>query len=145
VAISLTQLRNKILTSIHGRRLGLDNEEYIVGPRGMKRPVTAATSDTTGTTLPNNGYNSVVTTTDDTWLLDPPAVGSEVTLMTGSSSTGVHTITFTNAVAYSTNGIAGASVILTGSGAAMSLLGITTGIWQVTSRAGSTPSNYVSS
>jgi hypothetical protein len=145
MAYSLQQLRNLILTSIHGRRLGLDPNENLIGPKVLKRPVTAATSDTTGTALPNYGYSSVVTTTDDTWTLTDPYVGAEVTLMTGSSSTGVHTITMAAATIYSTNGIAGANVVLTGAGAAMSLLGLSTAIWQVTSRAGSTPSNYVSS
>lgn len=144
-AVSLESLRNKILTSIKGRRLGIDANECLVGPKHMKKAITGATSDTTGTALPNYGYVSVVTTTDDTWTLTDPYHGAEVTLMTGSSSTGIHTVSMGNSVAYSTNGIAGANVVLTGAGAAMSLLGISTAIWQVTSRAGSTPSNYVSS
>lgn len=145
MAISLESLRNQILTSIYGRRLGLDVNGALVGPKHVRPAITAATSDTTGTKLLNYGYNSVVTTTDDTWVLDNPYVSAEVTLMTGSSSTGVHTISMGDSVAYSTNGIAGANVVLTGPGAAMTLLGISTAIWQVVGCAGSTPSNYVSS
>lgn len=144
-AISLTTLRSSILTSIYGRRLGLDKDEAMVGPKNFKRPITAATSDTTATALPNYGYLSVVTTTDDTWTLTDPYFGAEVTIMTGSSSTGIHSINLGNSVAYSTQGIAGSTVVLSGMGAAISLLGISTAIWQVISRAGSSASNYVSS
>jgi hypothetical protein len=145
-ALSLETIRSAIMTSIRGRRLGLDKDECIAGPKHVKRPITGATSDTTGTALPNNGYVSVVSTTDDSWTLTAPYHGAEVTLMTGSSSTGIHTVTCAaGSVIYSTNGIAGANVVLTGHGAAMSLLGISTAIWQVTSMSGSTPSNYVSS
>ncbi|MEK9736778.1 MAG: hypothetical protein VW239_05605 [Candidatus Nanopelagicales bacterium] len=106
----------------------------------------SGTSDTTGTALPNNGICSVVTTTDDTWTLsDPTYVGAQVTLMTGSSSTGVHSINLNNSVAYSTQGIAGSTVVLTGHGASITLLSISTAIWQVIGRSGSSASNYVSS
>lgn len=145
MAISLNTLRDRILTSIHGRRFGLDNNECMAGPRGFVRPQVAGTSDTTGTDLPNHGYVSVVTTTDDTWRLTDPYVGAEVTLMTGSSSTGVHSINLKNSVCYSTIGIAGSTVVLTGAGAAVTLVAITTAIWQLVSRSGSSASNYVSS
>ena len=145
MALSLETIRDRIRTSIHGRRLGLDGNDQIAGIKGMTRPVTDATSATTGTALPNYGINSVVTTTDDSWTLTDPYVGAEVTLMTGSSSTGIHTITCAAATIRSTNGIAGANVVLTGMGACVNLVGISTAIWAVTSMAGSTPSNYVSS
>lgn len=145
MALSLETLKNGILTSIHGRRLGLDKDETLVGPKHMKRQVTDATSDTTGTALPNHGINSVVTSTNDTWTLTDPYGGAEVTLITGSSSTGIHTITCAAATIRSTNGIAGANVVLTGAGASMSLLGISTGVWATVGSHGSTVSSYVSS
>ena len=142
---TLTELRNKIVTSIHGRRIGLDKDACVAGPEGFKRPTVSGTSDTTGTALPNHGYVSVVTSTNDTWTLEDPYADGEVTLVTGSSSTGIHTITMAAATIYSTNGIAGANVLLTGAGAAVSMRGLTTAIWQVTSMAGSSVSNSVSS
>lgn len=145
MALLLETVRNRIRTSIHGRRIGLDGNEQLAGVKGMTRPVTDATSDTTGTALPNYGIVSVVTTTDDSWTLTAPYVGAEVSLMTGSSSTGIHTIAVAPAVIRSTNGIAGANVVLTGPGAALSLVGITTALWAVTSMSGTTVSNYVSS
>ena len=141
---TLEQKFNSILTSIHGRRAGLDANGALV-VKAVQRGVTQATSDTTGTTLPNHGVNVVVTSTDDTWPLAAPYDGAEVTVMTGSSSTGIHTVAPVSGVIYSTNGIAGASLKLSGAGAAISLIGLTTAIWAVTSMSGSTPSNYVSS
>lgn len=143
--ISLQALRDRILTSIHGRRLGLDSNETIVGVRGMCLQQVAGTSDTTGINLPNNGFVSVVTTTNDTWRLDNPYVGAQVTLMTGSSSTGIHSINLGGSVGYSTIGIAGSTVTLTGPGASLTLLGISTGIWQQIARTGSSDAAYLSS
>jgi len=133
-----------IITSIHGRSIGLDGEgALLVNQRPSAR--TAGTSDTTGTELANNGFVSVITTTDDTWVLRDPVPNALVTLYTGSSSTGVHSINLNNSVAYSTVGIAGSTVVLTGPGASITLRGLTTAIWAVVGRSGSSASNYVSS
>lgn len=134
-----------LLTSIHGRRLGLDENGALVNVQTSTGARMAGTSDTTGTNLSNNGIVSVVTTTNDTWRLDDPFIGAKVTLMTGSSSTGVHSISLNNSVAYSTVGIAGSTVVLTGAGASITLYGVTTGRWNVIGRSGSSDSNYVSS
>lgn len=149
MAISLETLRSLVLTSIRGRRLGLDVNECLVGPKQLRPPITAATSATTGTDLTTYGYNTLVTTTNDTWRLPaPPYVGAEVTLMTGSSSTGIHTVAVSTAsasVIYSSNGIAGQNVVLTGAGQAVKLVGLTTAIWAVAGRVGSSDYNSVSS
>lgn len=142
---TLETLRGKILTSIHGRRFGLGPNGELIGPKCVALGVTEATSDTTGTALPNSGMVSVVTTTNDTWTLTDPYAGAEVTLMTGSSSTGTHTVTCAAAVIYSTNGIAGASVLLAGAGAAMTLYGYSTSQWRTIGSHGSTVSVSVSS
>lgn len=134
-----------IRTSIHGRAFGLDHQGALVVNQNRTGTKLAGTSDSTGTTLHNNGFVSVVTTTDDTWTLGNPFKGALVTLFTGSSSTGIHTVSLGGSVAYSTNGIAGANVVLTGMGAAMTLYGLTTGVWQTVSKSGSSASNYVSS
>lgn len=145
MSLSLEQLRNRIRTSIFGRRLGLGHNDDLIGARNITLPRVSGTSDTTGTLLPNHGLVSVVTTTDDTWRLTDPYPGAQVTLMTGSSSTGVHSINLGNSVAYSTQGIAGSTAVLTGHGAAITMVGLSTAIWQVIGRAGSSASNYVSS
>lgn len=146
MAISLATLANGIRTSIYGRRLGLDKEDHLVGMRGMRLPQVAGTSDTTGTDLPNYGLCSVVTTTDDTWRLsDPTQAGLMVVLMTGSSSTGIHSINLKNSVAYSTQGIASSTAVLSGMGASLTLVSLSTAIWQAIGRHGSTASAYLSS
>ena len=132
---SLATLRNAIITSIHGRRLGFDVNDMLVGPKAMRQGITSATSATTGTALPNNGIVSVVTTTNDTWTLTDPVSGCEVLLHTGSTSTGTHTITCDNAVIYSTNGLEGASVVLSNRGAYAKLMGLSTSAWMLTGRA----------
>ena len=62
MALSLAQLRAKIQTSIHGRRMGLDNDDCVSGPKGMRQTVTAATSASTGTQLPNYGIITLTST-----------------------------------------------------------------------------------
>lgn len=135
MAQSLETNRSKIRTSIHGRRFGLDQDEFAVGTKGTRMVVTNATSDTTGTNLPNHGISSVVTTTDDSWTLTDPIPGVPVRLCTNSTSTGVHTITCAAATINSSNGIEGASVLLKGAGAYAEMTGLTTAIWQLTARA----------
>ena len=138
MAQSLNQARAKIKTSVHGRRLGLDNDENLVGVKDIRKVVTNATSATTGTALPNHGLVSVLTTTDDSWTLTDPVAGGEVTLTVGGDSTGIHTIKTAAATIYSTNGHEGANVILTSQGAHVKLMGLTTAIWTLTSKTGST-------
>jgi len=144
MAITLEGLRSESLTNIRGRRLGLDHNEFMVGPKDLRKAVSNATSDTTGTALVNYGFHTVTTTTNDTWTLSSPTPGVEVMLMTGSSSTGTHTITPTNATIISTNGVAGASIAMQGAGAHLRLIGISTGQWAVTSIFGSTTALYAS-
>jgi hypothetical protein len=141
---TLDGLRRKIKTSIHGRRLGLDDTGHLAGAKGFRMPITSATSDTTGTEIGNFGLASVVTTTNDTWILEDPVEGCQVTLAAGSSSTGVHTIDVSPAVIYSTNGLEGDQVLLKSRGAYCTLTGLTTAVWLMTAR-GSTASVSISS
>jgi len=55
MAQSLTTIRNNAITSIHGRRLGLDRDEAIVGAVDIKRVVQDLTSGSTATTLNAHG------------------------------------------------------------------------------------------
>ena len=135
MAQSLEDNRSKALTSVHGRRLGIDPDEFLTGVKNVRMVVTDATSDTTGTNLPNHGLVSVVTTTNDSWTLTDPIPGVPVRLVSGSTSTGTHTVTCAAAVIYSTNGIEGANVVLKGAGAYAELTGLTTAAWTLTARA----------
>lgn len=131
MSFSLGQLADLIRTSIHGRRLGLDNNDFLVGPKGLRPPVTDATSDTTGTNLPNHGFVSVISTTDDVWNLGAPIPGCEVTIFCGSSSTGTHAVVPQSATIISSNGVAGSSISMGGAGASITLAGISTAAWML--------------
>jgi len=124
------------VTSVHGRRLALDHDDNVLA-EGVRLNVVAATSDTTGTALPNHGVVSLVTTTNDGWSLTDPNPGSEVTLMTGSTSTGTHTVTPAAATILSSVGAAGSALAMAGGGASVSLVGLSTSLWAMTALASS--------
>ena len=135
MALSLATIRNAILTSIHGRRLGINKNEFLAGQKDIIKPVTNATSDTTGTALPNHGFVTVVTTTNDTWTLTDPEPGVSVRIATNSTSTGTHTVSCAAATINSSNGAAGSGFTMNSVGAYIELSGLTTAKWALTSRA----------
>ena len=55
MAQSLETLRSGTITSIHGRRRGLDSDETLVGAKDVKRVVQDLTSASTATTLNAHG------------------------------------------------------------------------------------------
>ena len=135
MAQTMQQIRALSKTSIRGRRLGLDGDEFLVGVKDVRRVVTNATSDTTATNLPNHGLVSVTTTTNDGWTLADPEVGVGVTIVTGTTSTGVHTVTCDNATLTSSVSDNFGIIAFTGGGAsACQLIGLTTALWSVVSR-----------
>ena len=144
MALTLATIRNAIITSLHGRRLGFDVNDLLVGTAGIVQPITDATSATTGTAISNTGITSVVTTTNDTWTLADPIAGCKKTLVTGSSSTGVHTVTPAAATIVTSAGVAGDTITLTGGSAFIELVGLTTALWKMTSR-GTSVVSHVSS
>jgi len=143
MALSLEQIRQTMQTSVHGRRLGIDPNDFLIGSKDIVGQVTNATSSTTATTLPNYGYNSVVTTAGDTWTLQSPKVGVKVWIGTASASTKTHTITPTGATVYSTNGIASSSIVLHGPGAFIELVGLTTSKWGIVSKTPTTTGSAI--
>lgn len=145
MAQSLDTARKRIKTSVHGRRLGIDKDEFLVGVKDSVLVVTDATSDTTGTNLPNHGLVSVVTTTNDTWTLTDPVPGVPVELVTGSTSTGIHTISCAAATIVSSVSSTFGGVVLTGGAAGMILTGLTTAVWVLSSRTGTSANTYLSS
>lgn len=136
MAATLDALRNEIVTSIWGRRIGLDKDGFVIGQTDYRLPVTNATSDTTGTVIPGYGWTSVDTTTNDTWLLGPPVVGAFKYLYTGSTSTGIRTVTrnaATFAIRSSANSTA-VGFIAQGGGLLLTLFGVSSAIYGVVSR-----------
>lgn len=132
MAFSLESLRSKILTSIHGRRLGIDANEFLVGPKGLRHQITNATSATTGTNLTNHGFHTVQSATGaKTWKLDDPVAGCEVTIGTKTASAQTQTVTTVAATIVSTQGVTGRSIVMRAAGSYIRLLGISTSQWLV--------------
>ena len=94
MAQSLETLRNGIVTSIQGRRLGLHVDETLVGPKDIKRVVQEFTSGSTAQTI--NGYGIVVarmsgsmtTATQPQLLIPNPNPGMAIDLVYGLTSYG---------------------------------------------------------
>ena len=92
MAISLNTLRSAKQTSIHGRRLALDNNDYIVGPKGLREPVFELTSASTAQTLAGYGLTvinvtSAVTTATNSFFLPNPTPGLRFSVRSGVRGT----------------------------------------------------------
>lgn len=143
---TLTELRNAIITSIRGRRMGFDHNDWLMGPKGTRLALQAATSDTTGTNLQNYGIVELASSTDDTWVLDDPVEGGSVTIRCASTSTstGVKTVNSNNATFVSSASSTSGSLSLTGNNHSITLYGQSTAIWSMTSRTGTSAQVHIS-
>ena len=87
--MALDRLGAKILTSLHGRKLGLDNDGFAVGTPGTRH---AYEDVTTASTLANSGLSILTSTAAiDVTLGPPPSVGVEKIII--NNSTYANTIT----------------------------------------------------
>ena len=148
MAQTLETIRNSIITSIFGRRLGLDNNSFLSGPKDIKHVVTDLTSASTATAIPNHGVTNVTATSLATsaaggvFAIDYPQPGVVTTICnvnanTSAGSPGSTAMTFVrrdttfNIVSseYST-GVA----INLATGCAIQLTGLSTALYQVTAR-----------
>ena len=141
MAQSLETLRSKILTSIHGRRLGLDSDETIVGPKAIKRTVQDLTS-AAAATINNHGtvvlrHTGVPTTANQAaYTLSNPIPGVEVQINYAQSSAAA--TAGSTAVAFirgstafyiqSTDGSTGVAVLVA-QGGAFTLRGLSTDLY----------------
>jgi len=128
---TLDTLRNKIKTSIHGRRLGLDTEGFLVGPSGLRTESIAATSGTTGTALTNHGLTTFTMSTGaaKTYTLAAPVAGCQKELVVTSSSTKGIVVSLTNASLNSTAGSSTTTITFNGRGDRAILEGLSTSTW----------------
>ncbi len=116
-----------ILHSIYGRLVGTDKDGYIVGEKGAKHAINAATSATTATALPFGGVITL-STGDDTWNLDAPVPGVEVIIARLSTSTGTTgTVTLASGTILSSTQAAATTITFTGAGHAH-LVGVSTAV-----------------
>ena len=136
MALNIETLRNASITNLYGRRLGLDAGGRIVGTNGLRIPHGDATSDTTGTNIPGDGWTNVDTSTDDTWLLANPIPGAFKYIYTGTTSTGIRTIKRAdNSFAIRTSGAStNTTIIAQGGGLLLTLFGVSSALYAVVSR-----------
>jgi len=136
MAQTLNTIRSRILTSVHGRRLGIDNDEFLVGTKGPRYVVTDATSATTGTNLPNHGVITFDSTTGDTWVIDDPEAGVVAHLV--SISTGGAQVINTNNATFMTSGSSTGGVLTLTGLAGVTLVGVSTALWAFAGSFGTT-------
>jgi hypothetical protein len=135
MANSLKTLRDKILTPIRRRRVGLTADDYLVGPPQLIEPVEDFDASTGTSALPYGVTRGVIATSTATGsftLQAPPYPGLIKKLVLSSTSTGGHQFTATNATIYTSSaGTSSAVVNLYSPGAAVILQAMTTAIWRV--------------
>jgi len=129
MAQSLDNARTKIKTSVHGRRLGIDHDENLVGVKAIRKVVTAATSATTGTVLPNHGFVTITSSNARSFILTDPIPGVEVSFAMLSSGTADVTILPQSATFMSSQNSAGTNLILGNAGRGATLMGLSTALW----------------
>lgn len=116
---SLTTIRNNILTSIYGRRLGFDANEFLRGAKDMIKATqfigssTASSASSTGTTINNYGITALAVATQAAstgssygsselagqFILDAPQEGVEKLIYTASQhSTMLISVVFSTGV-----------------------------------------------
>ena len=130
---------NNILTSIYGRRLGLQpfstaqsgaaiNAEFIVGPDDIRRGLT--TNESTGTAMAPAGISVLVGTSaasTPVFTMSPPIPGVKKTIVFGSTDSALYAKCASGcAIAGTSLASTGATAIRSSGGGAMELMGITT-------------------
>lgn len=152
MAKSLEQLRNSILTSLYGRRMGLDPDAFVVGVKDVKKATqfigssTNSSASSTGTTIINYGITSLAVATQAAstgssygttevggqFLLDAPAEGVQKLIYTASQhSTLLISVMFSTGVT-AQNTSAGSSfggLSFNAPGQWVKLMGVSTSKW----------------
>lgn len=99
---TLETLRNSIITSLYGRRLGFNQNQFLVGPKDIALATQSLTSGSTGTQVINYGITQLDVTTAAAstassvgttelgcaWVMAAPEPGALKTLMKQSSTGG---------------------------------------------------------
>jgi len=121
-------------TSVHGRRLFMSSRDALGGFTGIINPIEDVTS-TAGTTVTNFGVTNFLTSgSSQTGIhtlqaIDQPGIMKTLGLI--STSTGGQIIKPNNAVIFTSSGATGSTAInLRQAGANITLLAISTGVWQ---------------
>lgn len=145
-----TVLQNSILTSIYGRRLGLNKNEFVVGPKDLAKATqdigTGTTASSTGTEILNYGITSLAVATAaattgssygttevaGTFALAAPEPGVEKLIYTASShSTMLISVQFSTGVTgfNTSNGSTFGGLSFNAPGQWAKLVGLSTSKW----------------
>ncbi len=143
MAQSLETLRSQNNTSIYGRRLGLTYDDYLVGPKDLKLAIEDIQT-TVATTAAAYGITRVLTTGSSQGpvqhFLPAPIPGVEKVILLQSTSTGSQQFLSTAngaAIIAASDGTTKGVVNLVGPGGSITLVGLTTALWGVKARDGS--------
>lgn len=135
MALSITTIRNSILTSLFGRRLGLDTNERLIGNRGVVTEYEDIT--TVATTASIYGISRVQVSGSSQGPtqhnLPAPIAGVEKALLMTSSSTGSQQFLSTpnGAQILATAGTSGNCVNFVGPAGSIVLIGISSTLWAI--------------
>lgn len=148
MAQSIETLRGTNVTPIYGRRLGLQSDETLAGPKDIKRVVQDLTSASTATALNNYGVVNIagtsLLTSAQVFLLSNPIPGVPVVInnvrsnaTAGTSGSTVISIDRPSTAFYIASSEASTGVaIQLNEAASITLMGVTTALYQVVSRSG---------
>lgn len=143
MAQSLETLRNSMHPSIFGRRLGIDINDFLVGPKDMVKAIEDLTTGSTGTDILNYGVARVTglgSSQGPTQVsLAAPQPGVSKTLVLDCTSTGSYQFLSTPngaSILSGSDGTTKSLVNLLGQGGAVVLMGLTTAKWAVVSDPG---------
>ncbi|HEB27350.1 MAG TPA: hypothetical protein ENI05_06185 [Porticoccus sp.] len=139
----IEKLRNDVVKSIYGRRLGLDHDDFLVGPVGIRNPIDNLTSGqstmpSTGTlTLQPHGISLIGTTASSgtsvastaSQQLPAPSPGARKSLFNITTGQLVVSTVTASAFFFSSQSSTMTYLTLTGKGANAELIGLTTALW----------------
>ena len=134
MAFTVEQIKNEMITSVHGRRLGLDSNAFLTGPKDLRKAVEDITT-TAATTASNYGLTRVLTSGSSqtgSYTVEAPVIGTRKMFFQQSTSTGTMAFKFSGgaSVMGASVGTAGSTVItLLGQGANACLEAVTTALW----------------
>jgi hypothetical protein len=117
--------------SLHGRRTGLDKDDFLAA-RGYRYELEAGS---TGTTIPNGGLTSL-SSSSGTYSLQAPKSGIEKILTTLTTSTLVRQVTLASGNFQSTAGSSFITASFDGQGETLTLIGLSTALFGVVGNIG---------
>ncbi len=134
---TLEGIRSRIQTSIFGRRLGLDSNDFLVGAKDNIKPIETISSTAASQTLAAHGVSVITATNASTdaalaMTLAAPIPGVEKFISQMSSSTAGYAITLASGQFISSGSSAGVTLTSLGANQSMSLLGLSTAAYLMT-------------